>query len=117
MGVLKRYATRVEERAATLDAALADFIAICRTKSDVRAVYIFGSFASRTIGPTSDLDILVVRETDAAYWNRGDDLRKEAALRVPADLIVVTPSEYRERLAANGFGRTILASARCVYAA
>jgi len=52
-------------------------------------------------------------------WGRsvGADLVGEAALGVELDLIVVTPDEYRERLPATSFGRTILASARRLDAA
>lgn len=38
-------------------------------------MYVFGSTASGTIGPTSDLDVLVVRETSLPYHDRGDDLQ------------------------------------------
>lgn len=117
MGTLKRYEVRARERQTTLDAALERFIDVCRRKRDVRAVYIFGSFAAGNVGPTSDLDILVVRDTDAAYYDRGDDLRAESRMRVEADLIVVTPEEFATRLPENGFGKTILQSAKLVYAA
>lgn len=117
MGQLKRYAIRVEERRALLADEIERFVNVCRAKADVRAVYVFGSYASGRIGPTSDLDLLVVRDTHLAYNDRGDDLRREASLEVHLDLIVVTPVEYRDRLPTTGFGNDILAGARCLYAA
>lgn len=117
VGTLQRYAVRVEQRRAELDDALARFVEVCRTAPGIRAVYVFGSMSSGHVGPTSDLDLLVVRDTDVEYRDRGDDLRRLARLGVRIDLIVVTPQEYRERLPTTSFGRTILETARCVHAA
>jgi len=108
---------RCEARARTLDAALRQFVAAVRTMSGVHAIYVFGSFAEGNVGPYSDLDLLVVRETALTGPERGADLVIEAKLDIPCDLVVVTPSEYRDRLPNTSFGRTILASARMAHAA
>jgi predicted nucleotidyltransferase len=116
MGRLRRYELRVAERLARLDAALGRFIETCRTKPDIRAVYVFGSYATGRIGPTSDLDVLVIRETDAHVAERDLDLRREAELGVGLDLVVVRQDEFEHALSMTSFGRTILSSARLVYA-
>lgn len=117
MPQLRRYQARVEERKALLDASLECFLDVCRRKGDVREVYVFGSFAKGVIGPASDLDVLVIRDTQLPYRDRGDDLRRESLLPVRLDLVVVTPQESVSTLPSNSFGRTILESARRVYAA
>ncbi|MGH7728799.1 MAG: nucleotidyltransferase domain-containing protein [Vulcanimicrobiaceae bacterium] len=117
MGALKRYEVRVAEQRERLAASLERFVALARSKPDVRAVYVFGSFATGAVGPTSDLDVLVVRATELPPHDRGDDLYAEAKVDVGLDLVVVTPQEHRERLPATSFGRVILATARQVYAA
>ena len=114
---VKIFAERVAERRRELEAAVAAFVAVCRRRPDVRAVFAFGSFASGEIGPRSDLDLLVIRETSIVGIERGTDLAAEAGLGIALDLIVVTPAEYRDRLPTTSFGRTILATARVVYAA
>ena len=81
------------------------------------AVYIFGSLASGTVGPRSDLDVLVVRRTDERGIERGTDLAAEANVGVGLDLIVVTPDEFVADLPHTSFGRTLLATAKSVYAA
>lgn len=86
-------------------------------RPDVLAVYTFGSFAASKIGPRSDLDLLVVRKTTVRGIERGTDLAIAADVGVALDLIVVTPDEFREKLPTTSFGRTILTSARSVYAA
>ncbi|GAC1524518.1 MAG: hypothetical protein NVS2B3_19880 [Vulcanimicrobiaceae bacterium] len=115
--VVGTYAERSVARRRVLEVALERFVSVCKNRPDVRAVYAFGSFALAQTGPRSDLDLLVVRETTVRGIERGTDLAIEADLGVALDLIVVTPAEYREGLPATSFGRTILASARAVYAA
>ena len=111
------FAERAAARRRELEIAVDRFVAVCRERPDVRAVYAFGSFASGEIGPRSDLDLLVVRETTIRGIERGTDLAAEADLGIALDLIVVTPAEYREKLPTTTFGQTILATARALYAA
>ena len=106
-----------EARAAVLEAAIRKFVAVAKRHADIEAVYAFGSVAEQRVGPKSDLDLLVVRETALVGPERGVDLVVEAQLDVPCDIVVVTPAEYRERLPLTSFGRTILATARRVDAA
>ena len=103
---------RSHARAAVLEAAACSFAATARRFPDVVAVYAFGSVGARRVGPHSDLDLLVVRETTLIGPQRGIDLTVAAELDVAVDLIVVTPLEYAERLPNTSFGRTILSSAR-----
>ena len=58
-------------------------------------IVIFGSVARHEATEDSDLDIMVVMETDLDYLHRGTDIRR--ALRgvmMSMDIIVVTPEEY-----------------------
>ncbi len=114
---METYAKRCEARRRRLDEALQRFIAVCRGREDVRAVYVFGSLATGAVGPRSDLDLLVVRDTDVRGIERGADLAGDAAVGVSLDLIVVTPAEFRDRLPHTSFGRTLMATAENVYAA
>lgn len=58
--------------------------------------------------PSSDLDLLIVRETNARPLDRADDLYLEAPSRIGFDAVVVTPDEFRDRLPRTPFGRTVL---------
>jgi len=113
----RNYAARVEARRALLAKGIERVVDICRRLADVRAVYIFGSYARNQIGPRSDLDILVVRETDLRRLDRDLDLRIAFDVPIGIDILVVTPSEFVGRLPLTGFGQTILQEARQVYAA
>jgi len=114
---VKIFTERVESRRRELEIAVDRFVAVCRRRPDVRAVYAFGSFATGKIGPRSDLDLLVVRITAIVGVERGTDLAAEADLGVALDLVVVTPEEFSEKLPTTTFGQTILSTARPLYAA
>ena len=83
----------------------------------MREAFVFGSCATGAIGPTSDLDILVVRDTDLGIVDRVADLHFAARSEVGIDLIVVTPEELVSTFAASSFGRTVLQNSRRIYAA
>ena len=111
------FAERVAARRALLSRGIDRFVAICRELPDVRAVYVFGSYAVDGVRPRSDLDLLVVRDTTVRRIDRDLDLRLAFDVPVGIDVVVVTPDEFANRLPKTGFGRTILAQAKAVYAA
>jgi predicted nucleotidyltransferase len=64
----------------------------------VERIVLFGSRARRTDDADSDIDILVVTETDLAPSRRTAKLRLAlAGLDVPFDVLVVTPLELESR--------------------
>jgi predicted nucleotidyltransferase len=111
------YEDRCRRRRELLDVALAEVVSICSRLTDVRAVYAYGSYARGSVGPTSDLDVLIVRETNLPRFERENDIRSKLRAPVGFDLLVVRPDEFAEMMPANSAGRTILAEARLIYAA
>ena len=102
---------RLAERRALLERGVSRLLAICTALGDVEAVYAFGSYASGDIGVASDLDVLVVRNTNVRRVERDIPIRVAFDVPVGLDCIVVTPEEYRDILPTTSFGRTILATA------
>jgi predicted nucleotidyltransferase len=100
-----------------LENALEKVVTVCGTEPEVREAFVFGSFATGRVGPTSDLDVLIVRDTELGIVDRVADLKLAAQDKVGLDIIVVTPQEYCSTFAASSFGRTVLAQAKRVYAA
>ncbi len=112
------YDERSKARRVELEVALAEVVRVAKGFPDVRAVYVFGSLGRGDVGPTSDLDVLVVRETELRGARRAIDFAEATtAVVVPLDLVVVTPAEFRDSLPVSSFGRTILRDARRVDAA
>lgn len=110
-------ATRVAARRVLLASGVERLVEICRELPDVRAVYVFGSFARDEVRVRSDLDALIVRETSLRRLERDLDIRLAFDISIGIDLIVVTPREYAEELPKTGIGAAILRESRCVYAA
>jgi uncharacterized protein len=63
-------------------------------------IILFGSYASGTAGPDSDVDLFIVMRVDGSKRQRAVELHGLlAGMGVPKDLIVVTPEEcvqYRD---------------------
>ena len=78
----------------------------------MRAIYAFGSYGRQTVGPTSDLDLLVVRDTTVRQALRDRDIRLAYHGAIPLDIVVVTPDEFHEILPTTSMGSTILKDAR-----
>lgn len=57
-------------------------------------IILFGSYANGTATPDSDLDLLVIQETDLKPVERTVSIRKHLrGFKVPMDLLVYTPTE------------------------
>lgn len=84
----------------------------------VRRVGYFGSYATDTWGPGSDLDVVAVIDDGASakgFEERATAWRTER-LPVPADLLVYTESEWRRLIDAQGaFGRMVATGVVWIY--
>ena len=81
-------------------------------------VLLFGSLASGTPREGSDIDIIVVKETDKRFWDRLADVIRLLNPTEAVDILVYTPEEFeelcRDRLF---FQEEILKKAKVVYEA
>lgn len=110
------YDARCAVRRERLDRAVEALRSYCATKTDIVSAHVFGSYVRGDVHPHSDLDLLIVRETEeTAPHRRVDDIYRESTLGVGFDAIAVTPTEFRERLPLTPFGQTILKTSRCIY--
>jgi uncharacterized protein len=89
----KRAAARKE----LLDAAVTRLRSALPGIAGARIAIVFGSYASGKVGPESDLDIMLIRETAEPPLRRANDLYADLLLGVPFDVVVYTPAEF-ERL-------------------
>ena len=60
----------------------------------VRRALLFGSTARGTHDWRSDIDLIVVQETDQPFVRRGQDIIAALGLGIGIDLLVYTPSEW-----------------------
>jgi len=82
-------------------------------------IVIFGSVANHTAKESSDLDLLVVMETDLTYYRRAPAiLRKLMDVPIPMEILVVTPEEYEaNKNNKMSFMSEILSTGKVAYAA
>ena len=60
-------------------------------------IIIFGSVARGTADEYSDLDILVVMDTDMDYYSRSSAIyRAVYKIHIPKDILVLTPEEFEQ---------------------
>lgn len=64
-------------------------------------IVLFGSYAYGKPNPESDLDILVVVDTDKKFHQRIQQLRPLLPKNKAVDLIVLTPQEYQTARGVN----------------
>lgn len=58
-------------------------------------IILFGSYANGTQRDDSDLDLLIIQETDLPPQNRGFDIRMSLlGLMIPFDILIYTKSEF-----------------------
>ena len=85
-----------------------------------RRIVLFGSYANGRPGPDSDIDLLIVKETEARPIDRRVEVARIAAdpgRTIPVEAIVLTPAEVEARLAAGDqFVAEILSSGETLYA-
>ncbi|HXJ97158.1 MAG TPA: nucleotidyltransferase domain-containing protein [Terriglobia bacterium] len=86
-------------------------------RADPDKIIIFGSRARGDARPDSDVDVLVIKESDEPGYRRDAALyRALAGLNAPVDVLIYTPEEIREWSAVpQAFATTALREGQVVY--
>ncbi len=105
-----------DERRGRLEAELRRILAELPRLGVKRAI-LFGSLVSGDVGQTSDLDLILVMETEERFTRRLERLYGALNPSVALDLFVYTPEEFKAMAEANPFVRAAVARGRVVYEA
>jgi predicted nucleotidyltransferase len=81
----------------------------------VQKAILFGSLARDEVTPFSDLDLIIVQETDARFLDRLEPFYAGLDLRVDADILVYTPEELAELQTWNPFIQQAMREGRVIY--
>jgi predicted nucleotidyltransferase len=76
-------------------------ITVLRKHYEPEKIILFGSYAYGKPSETSDIDLLIIKETDKPFFQRLAELRKivsEARRGYAFEPVVLTPEELKERL-------------------
>lgn len=103
-----------EKRRQRLDAELARWASLFPAIPGVRKVVVFGSLAQGRVGPTSDVDLLIVQETSLPFFQRLDAVSRILEPEVAADILVYTPPELEALQASSSFVRHAVATGRAL---
>jgi len=84
-----------------------------------KRIVLYGSYATGNPGPDSDIDLLIVKETDERPIDRRVTVARIASDRerlIPVEPLVLTPEELESRMAAGDqFVEDILARGESLY--
>ena len=97
-----------------LSTALVRIIGILSRLPQVQQVMLLGAYAAGRRDLFTDLDILVVMETDDDFMIRSEKLRQKLQSGVDLDLLVYTPIEF-DQMSRKGFLNQALHNCQVVY--
>ncbi len=82
-----------------------------------RQILLIGSYASGTQNKDSDLDLLIVKDSDLPRHRRAFNIRKSLiGNRIPMDILVYTPDEFEsEKNEKYSFINSALKNSRLLY--
>ncbi len=100
--------TRIED--------IKDKVRIIAEEYNPEKIILFGSFSSGTPTPHSDVDLLVIVDTDRSTWELGAEISLLFKHSYPMDIIVRTPKEITRRLnAGDYFIRDLVENGKVLY--
>jgi uncharacterized protein len=107
-----------EQRGQQLRDTLDRILDALKTYYAPEQVIVFGSLASGNVTETSDLDLMIVKNTDKKFFDRIREVVKICDYDIGVDFLVYTPQELTEAAITNPFVRDeILSKGKVVYRA
>jgi len=104
------------ERKQVLEEELARYLRLLTDHGDPDLVIVFGSLVTDKIHAWSDIDLVVVEQTDLPFLQRLRQMRRLLRPKVGTDLLVYTPEEFEQLCRERPFFREeILANGEIVY--
>lgn len=80
-------------------------------------IILFGSTVTGKTDPDSDLDLVVIKETDKRFYDRIGEVLRLVKPRESVDILVYTPKEYARLSAESWFvGEEIARKGKIMYA-
>lgn len=108
--------TSLDKKKAGLDRELESILEQLK-KFNMKKAILFGSLARGEVGITSDIDLIVVLESDKPFHKRLKELYREIDYHEPLDLLAYTPEELERTLEVSSFLRHALKEGKVVYEA
>ncbi len=94
---------------------LHEYIQILISEYNPEKIILFGSLALGNINPTSDIDLVIIMDTEKSFLDRIKDILERLQPRVGADFLVYTPGEFSEMTKRSFFKKEIVEKGRVIY--
>ena len=107
-------ASRRAQYARNLEEAVVGIVEQLRRMPEVRKVVVFGSYAAGRRDLHTDLDLLVIMDSDLDFVARNAEMAGRIRCGVALDLLVYTPAEV-ERMRERPFMRQALTTGKVLY--
>jgi predicted nucleotidyltransferase len=95
----------IADRRELLKAELNRSLALLIHQYKAQKVLLFGSIVGNDTGEWSDLDLVIIKETDKRFLDRTKEVMQLLQLRVGADILVYTPAEFEHLSRERAFVR------------
>jgi predicted nucleotidyltransferase len=105
----------VEKRRQELMTEVRRIVDVLKSR-DVESIILFGSLARGDIGSHSDIDLIVIENTDKRFLERLDSIYSAVVPRRGLDVLVYTPEEMTAMSRDSAFVRKALAEGVVLYA-
>ncbi len=105
-----------DERKQSLEQELARYVRLLTEHGGLDRVIVFGSLATGQVRDWSDIDLVIVKQTDLPFLQRLRQMRKLLQPTVGTDILVYTPQEFEQLCQERPFFQEeILTKGRVVY--
>ena len=103
-------------RRTILEAELQRYLSLLRDHYRPERVLLFGSLAAGDTGEWSDIDLVIIKETNQRFLNRTKEVMQLLRPRIGVDILVYTPAEIARLSQERAFVRDeIMGKGKVVY--
>ncbi|MGB4205937.1 MAG: nucleotidyltransferase domain-containing protein [Bacteroidales bacterium] len=95
----------VTRRRAVLDAEVARYVQLLREQYAPQRILLFGSLTSGEVKEWSDIDLVIVKETERKFLDRTREVLQLLRPQVGVDILVYTPDEFDQMAQQRAFVR------------
>jgi predicted nucleotidyltransferase len=81
-------------RRTILEAELTRYVSLLQDKYHPERVLLFGSLATGDTGEWSDIDLVIIKETNQRFLDRIKDVMQLLRPKIGVDILVYTPAEF-----------------------
>lgn len=107
----------LEKTRERLEAELKRWVDLLVAHYRPQQILLFGSLAQGQIREDSDVDLIVICETQQDFWERLITAYRLLQPRVPVDLLIYTPMEWKELQQRLFFQEEVLKKGKVLYEA